>query len=135
MTGASSGNVGKTLYATIGKSHKSDDWQLPDIQMNTVGQNSSENRFYRAIWWTIGRRKQVGICLAFLGKLAFGTMNEEDDLCTDFQIHVTTMDQYHQNSLRTSRVECILESMLASIHVAILHAHDVSRSYFHGGSF
>ena len=49
MTGASSGNVGKTLYATIGKSHKSDDWQLPDIQMNTVGQISSENSFYRAI--------------------------------------------------------------------------------------
>ena len=99
------------------------------------GANFVRKQFLSCDWWTIGGRKQVGICLAFRRKLAFGSMNEEDDLCTDFQIYVTTMDQYHQNSLRTSRVECILESMLASIHVAILHAHDVSRSYFHGGSF
>lgn len=111
--------------------HKSDDWWIPDIRMNTMGHISSENRFYR----TVAGRNQVGIRLAFRRKLAFGSMaDEEDDLCTHVQIDVTTMDQHRQNSMTTTRVESILESMLASIRVAILHEHAISIPGFHRGS-
>ena len=66
--------------------------------------------------------------LAFRRKLAFGTMDEEDDSC--FQIDATTTDQHHQNSMTTARVEYILESMLASMLVAILHEHAISMPYY-----